>query len=366
MSQTAFSRHFARELDVRQLLKLRGITKTLTQAEYELTPEDRAWMRADLLCPSCRCDGASIVRSDVVRGRGNTRQAHFRFTNPAGQTAHAQGCDFYALNDVAGIQTGVDVSFTANDRDTKVVRELVCKAIAVGELKKTDIFEMRSWFLDQRTAGSFVVRGDVSMVDWLYAMNRRLGYEAVRFELAHATLPGFNPRVAALRDLAFHYRDFRQTLPRVGIDADVRDRTKRIIQRHAGLPLISMEPLRPRYETTVQLARLMVEYGDLPLSKPNFHRGAVRKIPEVLIAFSATLLFVSQWDLPLALRRFATIHNAPVPNDLTAGNVIGLNPFHDFAALELARFISTLTPVPQRIYDFEQELATTLSMILKS
>lgn len=366
MSQTAFSRHFDRELDVRQLLKLRGITKTLTQADYELTSEDRSLMRADLLCPSCRCDGASIVRSDVVRGRGNTRQAHFRFTTPAGQTAHAQGCDFYALNDVAGVQSGVDVSFAANDRDTKVIRELVCKAIAVGELRKTDIFEMRSWFLDQRAAGSFVVQGDVSMVDWLYAMGRRLGFEAVRFEPSHATLPGFNPRMAAFRDLAFRYQDFRQTIPRGGIDAHLRDRTKRIIQRHAGLPLVSMELLRARYETTVQLVRLMVEYGDLPLSKPNFHRGAVSKIPEVLIAFSATLLFVSQWDLPLALSRFATIRNAPPPVDLTVGNVIGLNPFHDFAALELARFISTLTPAPQRVYDFEQELAATLSMILKS
>lgn len=366
MSQTAYSRHYDRELDVRQLLKLRGITKTLAQAEYELTPEDRVWMRADLLCSSCRCDGASVVRSDVIRGRGNTRQAHFRFTNPAGQTAHAPACDFYALNDVDGVPTGVDVSFAANDRDTKVVRELVCKAIAVGELKKTDIFEMRSWFLDQRAAGSFVVQGDISMVDWIYAMNRRLGYDAVRFEPVHASLPGFSSRAAAFRDLAFRYQAFRQTIPRVGIDADVRDRTKRIIQRHAGMPLVSMELLRPRYEATVQLARLIAEYGNLLLSKPNVHRGSVSKIPEVLIAFSATLLFVSQWDLPLALRRFAAIHNEPIPNDLTAGNVIGLNPFHDFAALELARFISTLRPASQHVYDFDQEFAATLSTILTS
>lgn len=363
MSQTAYSRHYDRELDVRQLLKLRGITASLSQSDYELSPAERVWMRDDLLCPSCRCSGASLVRADVVRGRGNTRQAHFRFTGPGGQTAHALGCDFYAMDDVEGVQSGVDVSFAANDKDTKVVRELVCKAIAAGELRKTDIFEMRSWFLDQRASGSFIVRGHVAMVDWLYALNRRLGYEAVRFEPVHATLPGFNPRAAALRDLAFYYRDFRLGIPRVPLDADARDRTKRIIQRHQGSSLISMEPLRPQYEATIQLARLMAEYGNLPLSKPHSFRTSASKIPEALLALSATLLFVSQWDLTSALGRFSRILISVLPDDQTAGNVIGLNPFHDFAAVEVARFISTLPPISERAYDFELELAATLTKI---
>lgn len=363
MSQTAFSRHYDRELDVRQLLRLRGVTASLAQADFDLSLAERTWMRQDLLCPSCRCDGASVVRSDVVNKRGNSRQAHFRFTGPDGQTAHGQGCDFFPMDEVEGVQTGVDVNFSANDKDTKVVRELVCKAIAAGEFSKINIFEMRAWFLDQRAFGSFMVKGDVSMADWLYALQRRLGYEALQFDPVHTTLPGFNQRTAALRDLAFRYRDFRLSMPRVPIDAAARDRTKRLLQRHLNKTVISMETLRPHYEQTIQLTRLMAEYGSLPLSKPHSYRNWPSKIPEVLLAFSATLLFVSQWDLDAALSRFSRILNAPTPADLTAGNVIGLNPFHDFAALELARFISTLPSTSERAYDFEQEFAATMATI---
>src|SRR5258706_1239887 len=123
MSHTAFSRSFNKELDFKQLLKLRGITATLDQEDYGLSQAERAWMRGDLLCPSCRCDGASLVRPDVAGpGSRNTRQAHFRFIDVLGLTAHKLGCDFYALDDVPGVQKGVDVEFAANDKDSKLVR----------------------------------------------------------------------------------------------------------------------------------------------------------------------------------------------------------------------------------------------------
>jgi hypothetical protein len=32
------------------------------------------------------------------------------------------------------VQKGADVQFATNDRDTKIVRELVCKAITIGAL----------------------------------------------------------------------------------------------------------------------------------------------------------------------------------------------------------------------------------------
>ena len=363
MSQTAHSRHFNRELDVRQLLKLRGVISTLGQAEYEVTPQERAWMRADLVCPSCRCEGASIVRSDVKSARGNTRQAHFRFTGADGLTAHAPGCDFYALADAGGIQSGVDVSFMADDRDTRIVRELVCRAIASGQLARTDIFAMRTWFLDRRAAGSFTVRGAPAMADWLYDV-RRLVDMPVRFEPDHAALPGFSAHAAARRDLAFRYREFREAIPRLHLDAPARDRTRRILERHPGQALVSMEGLRPQYDATLQLARLMGEYGALPLPKPITHYSADSRIPEALLAFAAALLFVSGWDVAAALGRFAILHAAPPPEDLTAANVMGLNPFHDFVALEMARFISTIPSDPGRTWNLGEELAETRQKVM--
>lgn len=193
MSHTAFSQHYDRELDVRQLLRLRGVTATLDDAAFELSASERDWMRADLVCPSCRCGGASIVLSDVVKPRGrNNRQAHFRFLDGAGRTAHTLGCDFYPLDDEPGCVRGVDVQFSANDKDTRVVRELVCKASAAGELTRAQIYAMRSWFLAQRDASTFDVRGSSAMVDWLWGLRGLPVLEALEFKPFHVTLPGFD------------------------------------------------------------------------------------------------------------------------------------------------------------------------------
>lgn len=364
MTQTAYSQNFGKELDFKQLLKLRGVTATLNQEDYGLSQTEREWMRGDLLCPSCRCGGASLVRSDVAKPGGrNTRQAHFRFIDGFGLTAHKLGCDFYALDDVPGVQKGVDVEFTANDKDTKLVRELVCKAISIGELNKIDIFEMRSWFLGLRDANAFVVTGTPAMVDWLWAVHRSGVYGAIRFEPFHVGLPGFIARRAAYRDLAFHYRDYTKQFPRVLFDADARDRAKRILRTKQGQKLIAMEPLRPQFEATSQLAHLMAEYGDLPLTKKKSIGSIWGDTPEALLAFSAALLFVSGWEVNVALVRFAKILAAPAPDDLTLGNVMGFNPFHDFAALEVARFMTGMQPETERTYDFDAEMAAVLAKI---
>lgn len=362
MSHTAYSQHFAKELDFKQLLKLRGVTASLDQADYGLSQAERDWMRGDLLCPSCRCSGASLVRSDVTKEGGrNSRQAHFRFIDASGHTAHKLGCDFYAMDDVPGIQNGVDVQFAANDKDTRVVRELVCKAINIGELSKADIFNMRSWFLGCRDASAFEVKGTPAMVDWLWAVHRQL--EAVRFEPFHLTMPGFKPRLAALRDLGFLYRDLRTQIPKVLFTAAVRDRAKRIVSASQGQTLIAMEPLRPKFEAATRLAGLMAEYGDLPLTRRRTLGGIYGAVPEALLAFSAVLLFVSDWSEDTALGRFAKIIAAQPPEDLTLGNVMGLNPFHDFAAIEVVRFVAGLPPETERDYDFQAEVAAVLAKI---
>jgi len=363
VSHTAYSQHFAQELDFKQLLKRRGVTASLEQVDYGLSQAERDWMRSDLLCPSCRCGGASLVRSDANGTGRNTRQAHFRFVDASGHTAHKLGCDFFAMDDVPGVQRGVDVQFSANDKDTKVIRELVCKAIAIGELSKPAIFEMRSWFLAQRDADAFEVKGTPAVADWLWSINRLQIYEALEFQPFHLIFPGFDTRRAALRDLAFYYRDFVKRIPRIGFDAAVRDRTKRILMANQGQRLIAMEPLRSRYEMTARLAGLMAAYGNLSLTRRRSLGSIYGDTPEALLAFTATLLFVSHWDENAALGRFAKIIAAATPDDLTLGNVIGLNPFHDFAALEVARFIAGLAPPSERAYDFEAELAGAIAKI---
>ncbi|WP_155930620.1 hypothetical protein [Mesorhizobium sp. L2C084A000] len=334
----------------------------LDQEDFGLSQSEREWMRGDLLCPSCRCGGASLVRSDVKKGTQNTRQAHFRFIDQYGHSAHKIGCDFFPIDETPGVVRDVEVRFDANDKDTKIIRELVCKAIATGECNREDIFRLRSWFLMFREANSFVVKGIPLMADWAYSIRRLPFYEAISFDPLHARMPGFDRKRAAQRDLAFHYRDFVETMPRVLIDADVRDRTKRILSGFHGSTLIAMAPLRDRFGRAARLAALMADYGKLALRR-KVGPGIFGNAPPALLAFSSLLLFVSDWSIDEALRRFSRLLPSPVPEDLTMSNVIGLNPFHDFGALELAHFISRLPPSTERPYDFDSEIAAVLSKI---
>jgi hypothetical protein len=363
VARTAYSQSFGRELDFKQLLTLRKITGSVDEVDYGLSSGDREWMRKDLLCPSCRCGGASLVRSDVGDSGRNTREAHFRFIDASGHTAHKLGCDFFRMDDAPGVQRGVDVQFSANDKDTRLIRGLVCKAIAAGELSKTSIFDMRSWFLAQRDRETFRVKGTPAMVDWLWHVHRLFGYEAFEFQPFHVGLPGFDPRRAARRDLAFRHRDIKERIPRVSFDAAVRDKAKQIVQVKPGELLIAMESLRLKFETTCRLADVMVIYGALQLTKRKSVGSIYGDAPQALLAFTALLLFVSDWDENAALARFARILVAPEPDDQTLGNVIGLNPFHDFAALEIVRFVAGMTPDPDYIYDYEAELAGVLAKI---
>lgn len=145
-------------------------------------------------------------------------------------------------------------------------------------------------------------------------------------------------------------------------DAPVRDRVKRLLTAHQGGRLIRMGPLREKFDAAVTLASLMVQYGDLKLSKRRIDYFG-KNAPPALLALSATLLFVSDWRLDAAFARFARISVAILPSDLTAGNVLGLNPFHDFAALEIARFVTDLAPEGQRTYDVHAEFAAVGEMI---
>jgi len=54
--------------------------------------------------------------------------------------------------------------------------------------------------------------------------------------------------------------------------------------------------------------------------------------PVALLALCALVLFISNWDMNAAIAALSRLLLAPVPSDLTLGNVIGLNPFHEYAA----------------------------------
>jgi hypothetical protein len=65
---------------------------------------------------------------------------------------------------------------------------------------------------------------------------------------------------------------------------------------------------------------------------------------------------VSDWELNAAIDKFARILAAPEPTDLLLGNVIGLNPFHDYAAWQFVVLAQEVAQQPTGVRLYGDEL----------
>jgi hypothetical protein len=78
-----------------------------------------------------------------------------------------------------------------------------------------------------------------------------------------------------------------------------------------------------------------------------------------LLALCALVLFVSNWDMNAAITAFSRLLLAPAPSDLTLGNVIGLNPFHEYAAWRLVIVSGQVAAKSPGELDYNRQLAAT-------
>ena len=84
-----------------------------------------------------------------------------------------------------------------------------------------------------------------------------------------------------------------------------------------------------------------------------------------LLALCALLLFMNNWDIARASSAFARLTALPSAADGTEGNVMGLNPFHDYEAWQIlheARQVAARRtdawPVAEQIEAIKTELHT--------
>lgn len=101
--------------------------------------------------------------------------------------------------------------------------------------------------------------------------------------------------------------------------------------------------LRAEYAAALDLARFMAIHADLHEPKVPAHRFASVGAPSALLALSALLLFRTGYDRRAAKRLFAELQSGPSAQDPRRGNIIGLNPFHDFDAWRAIKLASDLT-----------------------
>lgn len=356
MPTTAFSNHFRRELDVGQLTRL-ILQDAPDASEDHLSDAQRVWIRSDVRCSSCGVGGAQIVRATKPAGaRGGTRQAHFRFVGDDAMDAHHRFCEFHGADGQERQPESLVDFGNAKTIETRLIGQLVCKGIEQGIFDQTAIRGMRQWFFDLKAENRFTIAIEQTAVDWLSALLRHPSYHRWIFHPVQAQLPGFDWKQATRQAfteqfwLLFEYMSGRRL-------KDTKARTKDLVARFAGQEVFDPAALKPSYELTLQLATFIGRNSGLDFrrSKPDEYRynGA----PPALLALCALILFVSDWQLNAAIGKFAQILAAPEPSDPLLGNVVGLNPFHDYAAWQMVVFAQEIAHQPAGVLVYDAELA---------
>lgn len=359
MPTTAFSAHFSRELDVEQLgWLLRGNRSGDGEATVADLSRWADWIRNDVRCSSCGKTGAQVVRPSKARGsQAVLRQAHFRFVDHQGGDAHHPFCEFYGNDTVEALQADSLLNFgSEKSAETRAVRLLVCKGIEAGLFDQATIRAMRQWFFDVKSETRFNVEATPERLAWARLLQRHPNYRRWTFHPAQAEMPAFDWAAAA------KYQFTEENLALIELaktfvheDAEWK-RAGLLATKHFGQEVFNVAVLQRYYEDTISLCAFIAKNSGIVFGKtqPDYYRFYGAPIP--LLALCALMLFASEWDMNTAIGKFAKLLAAAEPRDLSLGNVIGLNPFHDYTAWRLVILASEVAERTLKGFDYHAQL----------
>ncbi|MCS0952800.1 hypothetical protein NXZ59_19975 [Escherichia coli] len=318
MTDTAFSKSLQKEVDPEQYLALKNLDDSSVHAIA----------RDDIICPICKVGGGSFVRA--TRNGGYHKKAHFRFTGEDGQ-GHHPSCDFYGDRLTSEVKQHL-VSFTKDrTKYSQVIRKLVCAGIQEGIFTQEKMWQMREWFFNKRKDSTFEIWLESEHLDWLYYISGlRDAYLAwttpdiLPFAPIQVTVPGFSWKRAIdkevlrvhiktlqqLREISVSHRDIAVILEHINNN---RDRT--ILD-----PSHLEDEISKTYKLTSFVMGNYIEFQTKTVSDRAYGEAK-------FLAFAALLLFVSDWDLNIAIGKFSKIARVKEVDDMLAGNFIGLNPY---------------------------------------
>lgn len=335
MPLTAFSTSRPGEFDVDQILKKLAAETGQTYVSIDKIPDGwREHLKSDLQCPACFITGAEVVRGSVVSKSGKpSRQSYFRFTVPG----HRTGCEFDSPETANVVPENLVPLGESRSSLTRAVRDLVCTGIALGVFSQTSIRDMREWFFNTKVASLFVVTLDPRTFAWMSAMQENASRshgalpEGVEITPEIAALTNFDWRAEAAKVVRNRYPQHEVNM-RAVLDSGIRmfgdpgKRCESLVKRYSGRAVFDPTVLVDEYQKTLRLAEF-IAHNHPPLESTKGSTGSVS-----VLAFSALLLFVSGWDMPAAIAAFAKISPAVGTANPELGNVMGLNPFHDYQA----------------------------------
>lgn len=332
MPLTAYSISASKEEDVGQVLKRLSTLFGECVSAPEDAPETwRAFMRQDLQCPCCFVTGAELVKAAHSKtSKTAVRQAYFRFSKPK----HRDHCDFDSAATANTVPENLVAFSDSNSAITKAVRELVGTGIELELFSQKSIRDMREWFFNTKIQSMFVVTLDPRFPKWMNSLHREKFYakpvEGIELTPEIVANPKFKWRAAVAREQllkhpeywafsdAFHNKPnpFFFEYSRMGP----------LARRSQGRSVFDPSLLKEEYRKTCELAGFIAK-NYKPLKSTTSSKGIT--VSSVL-ALAALLMYVRDWNQDLARADFLKIVGAAGSSNQDLGNVMGLNPFHDF------------------------------------
>lgn len=349
MPLTAYSRAYSRELDLAQWVSLHTQRPLQTGDLVAIEESWRTAARQDLACPSCGAMGVELVAAAGSRASNKIiRQACFRFRRTDSGNAHDPLCDFADEDERNSLPESLVNLTESKNKLMEKVRLLVCAGLQAGVFDHAKMRDMRLWFLAQKRESQFTVMLDPRIPQFLHAIDRQSFYGLnLAFHPTHAEIPGFDWHRAAQTRAAEPFRHLFEPgqLARHYRHEAVATRTSALAKRYHGKTLFDPSPLAVKYDQAELLTRFLVAAfpGLAKLKSLCFVSRSLEPQPP-LLALAALLLFVSDWDTNQAIASFARLAAVGDVVDLTGGNIIGLNPFHDLRPLSLLRATQELHP----------------------
>ncbi|KAE9650742.1 hypothetical protein EJD88_21640 [Pseudomonas sp. PB105] len=362
MPKTAYSIRYGMELDANQLVSL--YTGQSIEASDEILkdipPSIRTLVGVDVLCSSCGVSGAIIVSGAHSKSsKAQIRLAHFRFKGDDEEDTHREFCEFSNTDDDTP-KLGGDVKFEKpRTNEQRAIRSLVCKAIELKVFSQADMRSMRQWYFDTKTADCYQMEITEKPFIYLNQLFRTVGWgagEEYRHHPSYGEIPGYDWNYAAFARLTQKNKVVRDALRGMGGTGSISE-ALRLVSKFQGRKIFNVTALEPYYKKTIELCAFASRHV---IKKSKIQRYA--SASNELLAFCSLLLSTSSWSVESAIDSLVKIARAPEPTDLLLGNIIGLNPFHEYDAWRLIKVVSEI----QGDFDFSETVLQQVANIKSS
>ncbi len=322
MAITAFSKKLGIELGASQYLELIGHDVKNDPELQNISEEEREEIKADIVCPSCKAENAIIVSgSKSTKTNLNTREAHFRFINSDGINAHGQFCDLREdkpFND----STVEKINFLepkTQSRTTKLIGEIVTKALNNGLISVSQMIEFREWHYNLKKDNIVSINFDSEKIfPYHVFLCRKNSTSEILIEsskteknIRKSEIDYFVGTNKSIFEKISKHRDFKVTPKKIENflkkkNKDIFD-VRRIINEYLMVKNLS--------------SRLNSALG--------IYSNGVRD-KSLIDAFSGLILFICDWDFGKAVDKCYEILKSKESNERFMGNIVGLNPFYKF------------------------------------